>query len=366
MSTHSHSAGHAGKHSIPSSRSRRKSPKIIAIVIAAVVVIGGAFAVFKLLGNHVEPGQPVTVTIDEGSSTRTIASELKDAGVIASDFGFTRYVDGNGLATSLKPGTYNLTTGMSDEDAAKALVAGPGITGTAVTIREGLTINETARAVHKALPRISAKEYKKLAKSGAETYAADYPFLKGAYDDSLEGYLFPKTYDVPDDATADTLIRMQLDQFATEIASVDLSYAEKKGLSQADVVTMASMVEKEAQVEGDRPKIASVVYNRLAQDMRLQMDSTVYYALGESSDGGLLSTEDTRTESPYNTYLSEGLPPGPICNPGLACIEACAHPAETKYLYYVTTSKDGSQTFCETYDEFLEAKEKYKEVFGVD
>lgn len=335
----------------------------ILAVIAAIILIFCIRAV-ACHDTSVTPGQPVTVVVAEGSSTKKIAAQLEEAGVIDNDRAFTNYVKNHEQTNALKPGTYSFVTGMDESEVVKLLVAGPAPEGNLV-IPEGMTIEETAEVIHGACPQIAVDEFTNLAKNGASRYASDYPFLADAYNDSLEGFLFPKTYEVPDDATADDIIRMQLDQFSRETQNIDYSHAKGKGLSQSDVITIASIIEEEAYIDEDRPKIASVIYNRLAKPMRLQLDSTVIYAL-DGNAGEHLSTEDTRVESPYNTYINDGLPPGPISNPGSASIEAAAQPEQTDYLYYVLTSRDGSQTFTKDYDEFLKAKEKYKEVFGVD
>jgi len=330
---------------------------VVAVVVAGIVIGVGAYQSASVQG-------PITVEIAEGSSARSIARTLSSEHVIDSTGSFMDYVRGQDDVNALKPGTYTFTAHMSNEDVVAMLVAGPGMVGDRLTIPEGLDVQETAARVHDAIPSISEDSYLQLAEHGAPSYASDYPFLEGAYDDSLEGYLFPKTYQVSSDMTADDIIRMQLDQFETETASIDYSYASDKGLSRHDVITLASIIEEEAYIDSDRPKIASVIYNRLDQGMRLQLDSTVIYAL-QGTAGEHLSTEDTQVDSPYNTYVNDGLPPGPISNPGIASIEAAAQPDQTDYLYYVLTSKDGSQTFASNYDDFLAAKEVYKQVFGV-
>lgn len=339
-------------------------PVVMRIIIVALLVALVVFVALRVVScHHTATGQQITVEISKGASTKSIGKTLADQGIVKSANGFVDYVTSQDEASSLKSGTYLMTTGMSYEDAAEQLVSGSSSLGT-LSIPEGLSIPETAQKVHDVCPQISVQDYEQLAYNGASTYAADYPFLTGVYNNSLEGYLFPKTYDVSTDDTADSVIRMQLDQFKAETAGIDFSYAAAQGLSENQVVCMASIIEEEAYIDSDRAKIASVIYNRLAAGMRLQLDSTVIYALNGTA-GEHLSTTDTQVQSPYNTYLNNGLPPGPISNPGLASLQAAAAPEQTSYMYYVLTSKDGSQTFCTTYDEFLAAKETYKQVFGV-
>jgi UPF0755 protein len=150
-----------------------------------------------------------------------------------------------------------------------------------------------------------------------------------------------------------------LDQFDTELAQVDLATAYARGLTLNQVVTLASMIEREAAVDEERPLVSSVIYNRLDIGMLLQIDATIEYVIRESKDN--LLNSDLEIASPYNTYKNPGLPPGPIASPGLSSLQAAAKPADTNYLYYVLTSVNGStHTFCETYDEFLAAKARYK------
>jgi UPF0755 protein len=369
---HSASGSRQGAHSAVDGTAGRAAgffaghSRIVAIVAIILVAALAVFCVVRISScvRGSEQGE-VSIEIAEGSSTKTIAKQLAKAGVIDSRGSFLDYVRNTGNVESLKPGTYTFQLHMNNEDVVDMLVSGPKTAAEdKLTIPEGLSVTETAEKVHEAIPSISVEEFEDLALHGAPTYAKDYPFLEGAYNDSLEGYLFPKTYEIPDDPTADGIIRMLLDQFQTETEDIDYSYAESKGLSQSDVITIASIIEEEAYIDEDRAKISSVIYNRLDQGMRLQLDSTVIYALNGSA-GSHLSTDDTQVDSPYNTYVNDGLPPGPISNPGLASIEAAASPEQTDYLYYVLTSQDGSQTFCSNYDDFLAAKEKYKEVFGV-
>jgi len=155
---------------------------------------------------------------------------------------------------------------------------------------------------------------------------------------------------------------MMLRQFDTEIASVDTTQATRRGLSFNDLVVLASMIERESKLDEERPLVSSVIHNRLAKNMLLEIDATIEYVL--PGNRFRLRNSDLRIDSPYNTYRRKGLPPGPISNPGLASLKAAAAPADTEYLYYVLTGKDGSHTFAETKAEFLIAKQKSKEVFG--
>jgi cell division protein YceG involved in septum cleavage len=181
-------------------------------------------------------------------------------------------------------------------------------------------------------------------------YGADNP-------SSLEGFLFPATYELPRHPTVDDLIGRQLDAFKQYFSKVDLSYAKSKNLTPYDVLIIASMIEREAIIEKDRPLIAAVIYNRLREDMPLQIDATIRYA--ENNWTKPLSESDLHIDSPYNTYTNTTLPPTPIGNPGLASIKAAAHPANVNYLYYVAKTNGCGHFFTASYQQFLAASDKY-------
>lgn len=166
-----------------------------------------------------------------------------------------------------------------------------------------------------------------------------------------EGFLFPDTFELLKNAPVGDLVQLQLDDFKGRIGGVDLSYAQSKNLTVRDVVTIASMVEREAQLDSERKLIAAVIYNRLRQGIPLGIDATIRFAVGNYEEP--LTTSELETDSPYNTRLNAGLPPGPIGNPGLASIEAAAHPAQVDYLYYVVEPGTcGEHAFSSTDAEF--------------
>jgi UPF0755 protein len=342
-----------------------------ALVVLAVILFGGfrlaqslgIFGVTPVSGDDRE----VSVFIPEGSTTAEIASILSEAEVISQEASFISAVLERGVESRFQSGKYTLRAGMTDGEVIDALLAGPtlvGAEGNKLTIPEGLTLEATAACVEKACG-IAASEFIAEAYS-ADKYLADYPFLEGVYNNSLEGFLYPKTYMIPTGSNAEYVVRVLLDQFAIETSGIDMSYAASKNLTLFDLVTMASMIEKETAAPEERPVISSVLYNRLHEGMMLQICSTVVYAIGlENYDGHPLLETDLATESPYNTYLSTGLPAGPICSPRFESIEAAAHPNETNYLYYVLTSEEGTHTFCATYEEFEVANALYHELFNV-
>jgi UPF0755 protein len=356
---------------------RRRSPLYTALMVVVAVVVLGAllFGGFKLAQffGLVGPasvsgtaGDEVTVFIPEGSSTAEIAQILKAADVVSGEASFINTVKERGVGSRFQPGHYTLATGMGDNEAIDALLAGPKLTeeGNKLTIPEGLTLEATAARVEEVCG-IPAADFIAEAHS-ADRYVADYPFLEGVYNNSMEGFLYPKTYMIPEGSNAEYVIRVLLDQFAIETAGLDLGYAQSKNLTLYDVVIMASMIEKETAVAEERPLVSSVLYNRLHDGMHLQIDATVVYAIGlENYDDHPLLEADLAIESPYNTYLNPGLPASPICSPHISSLEAAAHPSETDYLYYVLTSEEGTHTFCATYEEFEAASAVYYELFNV-
>ncbi|MDR1014449.1 MAG: endolytic transglycosylase MltG [Coriobacteriales bacterium] len=347
---------------------------VVPVVVAVVVLAALAFGAFKLAqslgivgGGGGSKGVEVAVFIPEGSSTADIARALRETGVISKESSFISAVTGRGVESRLQPGHYALKTGMEDNDAVDALLAGPqpdSQGGNKLTIPEGLTIEATAARVEEACG-IPADQFVAEAHS-ADKYVADYPFLEGVYDNSMEGFLYPKTYQIPAGSDAAYVVRVLLDQFAIETSGLDLSYAAERNLTLYDLVIMASMIEKETAEPDERPMVSSVLYNRLHEGMLLQICSTVVFAIGlENYDGHPLLETDLAIESAYNTYQNAGLPAGPICSPHISSIEAAANPAETDYLYYVLTSKEGTHTFCVTYEEFEAANVVYHELFNV-
>ncbi|MDZ4166208.1 MAG: endolytic transglycosylase MltG [Coriobacteriia bacterium] len=345
-------------------RSRRRTLGVVVLLVAVVMlVIVPAYAAWQLFVApdlpDVTPGVTVQVEVPSGVGTAEIAGVLADAGVIDNAAMFRLRARLDGIDGKLRPGTYELTTGMSYAEVVERLLAGPPLDYATVTIPEGFTVEQIAARVEEACG-IPADEFTDMALGQAALFAEDHPYLVDVYNGSLEGYLFPKTYRVVQGSGAADVIEMMLDQFDAEIATVDMTYATGRGLGLNEFVTLASMVEREARVADERPVVASVIYNRLERNMLLEIDATIEYVIKKNRPR--LLNRDLEIDSPFNTYKNAGLPPGPIASPGLASLQATAAPAETGYIYYVLTSADGSHTFAETYEEFLIAKEKSREV----
>ncbi len=297
-----------------------------------------------------KPGADVTVQVEQGDSTSRIAQKLHDADVVTSSLLFRSLAWMEGRGKDFQAGIYRLHVGMHYGEVFALLEQGPQAAAR-VTIPEGFSLKQVAERVGQDT-FISEDAFLAAAVSGR--FTSDY---LPAGKSNLEGFLFPKTYDLSAGDDGSSLIQQMLDQFDKETAGLDWSQAEKLGLSKYQVVVAASIIEREAQLDKERPIVAAVIYNRLATGMMLQMCSTVQYTLaqtpGQPTWKETLSYDDLKAESPYNTYLHFGLPPGPICNPSLASLQAALRPAQVDYLYFVATGTDGSHFFTKSYDEFL-------------
>lgn len=339
-----------------------KGPKIFAAVLAVVVIGGLAWGGLTLFNSCsgsapvelLAEGQEATVVVEQGSGAKAIGELLVEKKLVGSASDFTKRVSEMGVESQLKPGTYTFAGGTSLDDIVRQIAAGPDM-GNALTIPEGYKLSEIAAAVATASEgRITAEAFTAAA-SDASVYAASYSFLADAGTNSLEGFLFPKTYAVADDATADSLVRMMLDQFQKETASLDWSYPQSQGLSIYDAVNLASIVEKES--SGDeqiRAKVAAVFYNRLETTGEpsygfLQSDATTAYEVGHDS-----TPEEVHAETPYSTYTNKGLPPTPICSPSLDCLKAvCAPDQESLGKYFFFYFEGDSYYFTETYEDHM-------------
>lgn len=335
-----------------------KKRLIVIAVIAAIVLVGIiAFAVSSCgSSGNVRQGEEIDVVIPHGSTSEQIGNILAEDGVIASSSEFVQRVKELDQASKLQSGTYVLVGG-DDLDTIINVIA-TGQTGRKVVFQEGLTIKQIAGKLEEQCG-IKASDFISLAHK-ASAYAAEYPFLDGVYDDSMEGFLYPDTYRIATNATADDVIRMMLDQFAVQIKSVNMDYAASKNLTLFDVVTLASMVEKEFSAESDKPLIAAVFYNRLQTGMTLGSDVTTYYAVGKDMTEELTAS-DLASDSPYNTRNPNkyGLPAGPICNPSVATIQAAANPAQANYLYFFFSNKEGKTMFFANDADFNAAWAQY-------
>lgn len=347
-------------------KSKSVVPVVIAVVIAIAVIAGAAFYVFpRLFGgaaSFVEAGQQVTITIPEGSSGDAIASILSENHIIEEPSEYYAAVKKLNAEMSLKPGEYQFETLQDPLEVVKQLVAGPNVEGVKLTVPEGKTVEQTAAIVEQVYG-ISADEF--VAQAKASNYAGDYAFLSEAADDSLEGFLFPKTYTFSGTPSADQVIRAMLDQYQTDVVNV-LDFDAARALISSryglemfdyDILKLASVVEREGLHAEQRAHVASVFFNRLAGvgDFAgrpfLESDATLMY-----ETGGEVTANDIQTiDSPYNSYMNPGLPPTPICSPSIEAIRATLEPTDSSDLYFFITQEE--EFFSQTYDEHMQSWE---------
>lgn len=319
-------------------------------LLAALLLVG---ALAACGGGDPAPGDKVTVTIPAGATAAQIAQILEDAGVVASAGDFVERLVAEGQGEGFKPGTYALRTNESFDRIVFQLNSGPSADAARLTIPEGYAIWDIKAAVRKV--GIKPAQYQ----AALDAHQPPQGFLTaGEQAATLEGFLFPATYDVAVPADADALVTDQLAAFSDNWASIDMTYASSKNLTRYDVLKIASLIEREAQAQDDRAKIASVIYNRLRADMSLGIDASVQYGLGSWDE---LTGTDLQSDSPYNLRRFKGLPPTPICNPGVASMQAAANPAKTDYLYYYAIKGDpeGRHWFTDSYDAFLQYQKEH-------
>ncbi|EPD78260.1 MULTISPECIES: endolytic transglycosylase MltG [Atopobiaceae] len=346
-------------------KAHRRSRLFATLIALALIGFAAAIFVFVVVPKitdtvnptqEITSGEEVTVVIPEGANASTVADILYTNKVIANKAEFLAQLKKQQSDQKIKSGTYLITTGMSYADIIRLLAEGPNTNGDGLVIPEGYTVSQTAEAVEKYYG-ISKDDF--LAQAKASNYVEEYPFLKDAVsaNDSLEGYLFPKTYTFESTPSADTIIRAMLDQYKEETsdlnfdaARIDLKARYNLDLTDEQILTVASIVEKEASNQEDRGNVASVIYNRLSQGMPLQSDATLAYSLGREPTADELQT---LTDDKYNTYAHDELTPTPICSPGLNALKAALRPNNTDYLYFWITKNE--HVFSKTYDEHLEA-----------
>jgi UPF0755 protein len=298
------------------------------------------FSVFVFMPTFFFPGQDVDVPVYSKTTAREIARSLKEKGILHFVLPFKVLAKLTHADRKLKAGLYRLNPQMSLSDVLTTLSEGKSEL-LALKIPEGYTSYQIAKELEK-MKVMSVDDFMKTAQ--------DLPTLKGLGipGPSAEGYLFPQTYRVPVGASAQALMELMIRQFFDTVGSDFEDRCRQRGLTPYQVVILASIVEKEAQLDSERPIIAGVMLNRLHQKIRLEANATLNYVLTDKR--AWLTNDQINTQSPYNTYQHRGLPPTPICNPGLASIQAVLDPAGVPYLYYVAKG-DGSNLFATTFEE---------------
>lgn len=308
----------------------------IAVVVTALAAIG-AWHIFR---ENALPVAPTDVIVAEGSSVTDISHQLEAQGVISDATWLWLYVRLRGGAERLEAAEYIFPPHQTVANVAAILFAGGRPPTVWLTIPEGFTAAQIGRRLA-AATLVSEDSFMRVVR--ARTL-----FVGGALTHGLEGYLFPDTYQVPRKTSADAVAQLFTNQFLHELPRDYVQSARRAQLTVPQIVTIASMIEREAKVDVERPIIASVIYNRLHRNMPLEIDATIEYALPRYKAD--LSFADLKIDSPYNTYTHAGLPPGPISNPGKASLNAAFHPASTGFLYYVYKG-NGRHAFSDTLQE---------------
>lgn len=324
---------------------------------------GGGFVAWKgqevLAGalttpDYAGPGVgEVVIKVSHGDTASAIAEVLEDADVVKSSAAFTRAAKRDERSLTIQPGHYRVRQKMSGEQALEMLLDPEARVFDQVTVPEGLRVSQTLERLAKETD-VPLKQLRKVAAKPADLALPHYA------EDDVEGFLFPATYRVEPDSTATELLQQLVGRYDRAAQDVDLmAGADRIGYTAREVVTVASLVEKEARRPDDFPRVARVIYNRLAADMQLEFDSTVHYAL-DRYDRVSTSAKDRQVKSPYNTYLNPGLPPGPIAAPGERALKAALRPADGDWLFFVTTNPDSGLTrFSETYGEHQKYVREY-------
>lgn len=331
--------------------SKRRPLAVCALIALLVLIALGLGTLQLVLSSPAKlPPEERTVVIPRGASLPSIAKLLSEEGLVQSPWRFLLAARLSGVATKLQAGEYKLSTGLSPRELTRLLVEGRTLEVN-VTIPEGLTVQDVAKFLEKS----GIAQANEVANVAAEPSFISSLGLKAP---SLEGYLHPETYrfrkGVGARSALTTMAKATLEIFDNEA----LVRASALGLTLHEVLTLASIVEKETALPEERPRVAAVFINRLRRSTPLQADPTIIYALGERFNGNL-SRSDMNLDSPYNTYLNDGLPPTPIANPSRSSIEAVLRPAEVKDLYFVA-KPDGSHHFSATLKDHKRAVRKYQ------
>jgi UPF0755 protein len=352
--------------------------RLLAMMLALTLCAGVALVVYTALGeglsfSRFSPSQfgapvgstpeRVVFTVRTGQSASEVGEELQRRGLIRSSLAFRWEVESRGLGSKLEAGDYELSSSMSTGEIVAVLAKGAVHHGTAITLVEGWRAEQVARHAEE-LKLARAEDVMRVVRSPAEFGLAP----PDPVATTLEGYLFPETYEFDPQTAPHLIVERLLRQFESRFPEDVRRRAAERGLTLHQVVTIASIVEREAVDPAERPLVAAVYYNRLAAGMRLDADPTVQYAVASLDPAQAihygfwkrdLSMQDLQLNSPFNTYRVTGLPPGPICSPGLASLQAAVAPANVGYLFFVARG-DGSHAFADTLAEHNANVSRYR------
>jgi UPF0755 protein len=326
---------------------------IMVLIIAASLLAYGYYN--ANLGAATSTGTDQEVIIPKGSSVKAISEQLEKQGIIRNANVFAVYCKLSEKAGKIKAGKYILSSSMSVEQIVNKLAAGNAeVNSKRFTIPEGFELRQIAERLESE-GLVNKDEFY----AAIDKAKFDYAFVKDIpnRDNKLEGYLFPDTYDVFKNATEEEIINKMLNRFNQVFTEEYRQRAKELNMSYDQVITLASIIEREAKLDKERKIISAVFHNRLKKNIKLQSCATVQYLLKEQKE--VLTYKDLEVDSPYNTYKYAGLPKGPIASPGAKSIEAALYPDNVDYLYFVA-NKDGSHVFTKTYQEHLNAQNKIR------
>jgi UPF0755 protein len=336
---------------------------IISILIFSVLTLLSYFFYYRIqidspLGAE---NKSVIFTVESGQSSETIAQNLYEQGLIGSRYFFNKYVKDQKLATALKAGEYTLSPILSIKEIAEIMAKGETLSKEReIKMIEGWRIDDMNDYLKKE-GVILGDDFKSISEQkikDSKLTLGSYAFLRDApISANLEGFLFPDTYRIFKNATPEDIAYKMLNNFDAKLTPQMRDDLKKQDKSIFEIVTMASIIEKEVRSVDDMKVVSGIFWNRIKGGQALESCATLAYILGVNKKQ--YSIEDTQIDSPYNCYRNQGLPPGPISNPGLNAITAAIYPAKTDYLYFLTSSMDGKTIFSKTYDEHLRNKAKY-------
>lgn len=336
---------------------KNKKLTIIAIVFIMLAILIGAFVAYEIGPYDRKNKKDIIIDIPSGSSVSNISNILYENKLIKNKALFKLVVKLSNDSHSIKAGKYLVNQTYSNKDILNLLISGKIYNdGIKVTIPEGLTSKEIIDIlVNKNIG--DKANYEKLVKEPSKFYDK-YPFLKESDITLLEGFLYPDTYYFSKDDSEFKVLSTMISRFTSEYTDELIKRQKELNMTLEEVVNMASIIEKEAVLDKDRPLIASVFYNRLKIGMPLQSDATIQYIFDERKQ--IVTYNDLKIDSPYNTYINKGLPPTPISNPGIKSIKAALYPEKTDYLYFVATI-DGGNNYSTNYQDHLKYVKEYKD-----
>lgn len=356
--------------------------KVFLGLLAALAI--GVVGLLQWANSQLEPepnvaSEPVTFVVETGIGRSELAGQLEDANVIRNATSFDLYARQDGFFASLAAGTYDLETNMSADEVVEVFRAGPQRPDEdQFRVEEGLSQVLTIERLGEQFEGLAESDFEAVLSARLDAGANESGVLQVPEElpdpadfgpevrFPFEGLLWPETYNVEEGSSPQAVLQRMVNELTAkldEISAEEQAFLDERGLSVYDAMTIASLIERETRVDGERSMVSSVIYNRLDAEMPLQIDATVLYALDKWKERVLI--EDTNVESPYNTYQVQGLPPTPISGFGEASLKAALNPDDTDFRYYVLTPEcDGSHVFAETLDEHNSNVAAFREVGG--